>query len=78
MRIGHTRLTHSYLLDKTPVPVCNSCKTQITIEHILLNCQKYTNERKKYNVNYPDCLNNLLSNQNLLDFLKETMIYYKI
>ena len=48
LRIGHTRLTHGYLMAKEDPPQCEMCNTNITIKHLLLSCQKYTNLRLKY------------------------------
>ena len=39
--IGHTHLTHSYLLNKEQPPNCNYCKSLLTVEHILtLHCHR--------------------------------------
>jgi len=36
-RIGHTRLTHSHLMEKEPPPECiNPCQCPMTVKHILL------------------------------------------
>jgi len=39
--IGHSRLTHSYLINKDPVPTCEHCKCIVTIEHILCRYLHY-------------------------------------
>ena len=46
LRLGHTRYTHSYLLDREPPPTCTQCGCTLTIPHILLDCQRYTTERR--------------------------------
>lgn len=46
LRIGHTRLTHSYLLERSHPPVCDYCGTRLTIEHILTDCRGFTKERQ--------------------------------
>jgi len=33
--IGHSRLTHSYLINKDPAHTCEHCKCILTIEHIM-------------------------------------------
>jgi len=38
LRIGHTYLTHSYLLMDEDPPVCIPCNSLLTTEHILTNC----------------------------------------
>ena len=36
LRIGHTYLTHSYLLKDEDLPICIPCNSLLTVEHILL------------------------------------------
>ena len=38
LRIGHTRLTHSYLLQREEQPVCIGCNEPLTVKHILVDC----------------------------------------
>ena len=38
LRIGHTYLTHSYLLKQDNNPDCSTCKCLLTVQHILLEC----------------------------------------
>ena len=47
LRIGHTRLTHGYLMcnPHDPVPMCDTCNVQVTIKHILMMCPKYKAQR---------------------------------
>ena len=42
LRIGHTRLTHSFLFNEEDPPECDTCQCIITVKHILLDCTKYT------------------------------------
>ena len=37
-RIGHSRLTHSYLLNREDQPECIGCYAPLTIKHILIDC----------------------------------------
>lgn len=89
LRIGHTRLTHSYLFDKMDKPICDTCLAPITISHIIVNCQKYSRQRAlirnmciRYKVQFS--LKSLLGNINfelgsaVLQFLKDTDLYDKI
>ena len=46
--IGHSRLTHSYLINEDPAPTCEHCKCILTIEHILRTCTTYEHNRKQY------------------------------
>ena len=38
LRIGHSRLTHSYLLSGDDPPTCQSCGIPLTVKHILVEC----------------------------------------
>ena len=48
LRIGHIRVTHSYLLSRESQPVCDHCKCFLTVKHILLECSGLTLVRQKY------------------------------
>ena len=39
--IGHSRLTHVFLLKGEPQPECVSCQCLLTLEHILLECIEF-------------------------------------
>ena len=46
LRLGHTPSTHSYLLSKTPPPVCPPrCSQSTTVRHFLLECPLYQQAR---------------------------------
>ena len=45
-RIGHTHLTHSYILRKDPPPQCEHCQCILTVRHILVECNNFAQERK--------------------------------
>ena len=45
LRIGHTRLTHSHLMSRSPPTVCPSCNVPSSLSHILLLCPNYTQAR---------------------------------
>ena len=50
LRIGHTRLTHGYLMS-TPheaAPRCNNCNSILTIRHILVECRNFNSQRALY------------------------------
>ena len=38
LRLGHTHLTHTHLLSNSPNPICPTCGSDLTINHILLTC----------------------------------------
>ncbi|XP_031333925.1 uncharacterized protein LOC116163936 [Photinus pyralis] len=47
LRIGHTHLTHGYLMEKNPQPPprCENCNRGLTVKHLLIECPEYTNQR---------------------------------
>lgn len=47
LRIGHTRLTHGYLMERTPPPMCDHCHVQITVQHIISDCPKFNAARRE-------------------------------
>jgi len=46
MRIGHTLLTHQYLMKKEDPPMCASCGTQLTIKHIISDCLSFETDKR--------------------------------
>ena len=38
LRIGPTRITHTYLLKEKQQPMCYACQTKYTVKHILIEC----------------------------------------
>ena len=38
LRIGHTRLTHGWLLKGGQPPMCPNCDEQLTVRHVLVEC----------------------------------------
>ena len=47
IRIGHSYLTHAYLLKGETVPQCTCCNQLLTVNHILVDCKKYEKIRLK-------------------------------
>ena len=46
LRIGHTSHTHSYIYSRENRPMCARCQSAQTIEHILIHCMRFHNERR--------------------------------
>ena len=81
LRIGHTALTHSHILEKEPPPICDTCNELITVEHILTTCTKYNRERISSNL--PASLKDILQDDevsllNVQQFLELTNLKNKI
>ena len=76
LRLGHTRLTHSFILDREARPECLLCDCYLTVQHILLDCLKYADLRRQLSAlcqthDLPLTLSSLLgdSHPDLLDAL---------
>ena len=48
LSIGHTRLTHSNLLNRQDQPECSHCDYALTVAHVLLECNHYSVVRQRY------------------------------
>ena len=75
-RIGHTYLTHAYLLHGDARPYCIPCDCAVTVSHILVDCHEYSHVRQKF-YDVPD-LKTLFEDTDpslVLDFLRESKLY---
>ncbi|KAL4092396.1 hypothetical protein QTP88_026899 [Uroleucon formosanum] len=68
LRIGHTWLTHHYLMKKEDPPICASCGTPLSIKHIVSECRVYETDKREAGVSnilseafHPDNINNTIS-----------------
>ena len=48
LHIGHSFITHSFLLKGEEPPVCIGCDKRFTIEHILLTCSDFIETRESH------------------------------
>ena len=87
IRIGHTRLTHSYLLNGSQPPICEDCFVTITVKHILTECPNYSEERTNHfgadGLNHQLELKDILKDDersvnNLFNFLSATNLMHEI
>ena len=89
LRIGHTRLTHKFLFEKDPKPMCTQCNKELTVEHILVDCKNYQNQRLTCFAhitenNLPITMKNILGEHKnfradaLFNFLDEINLYKEI
>ena len=78
-RIGHSRLTHSFLLNNEERPECIPCNSNFSLKHVLIDYVDVADVRQTfYNAN---SLSNLFTNvagDTILQFLKEIDLYTKI
>ena len=79
LRIGHTRITHSYLLKREEPPYCFGCDTLFTVRHFLLDCGDFSYIRNKYfHVDTIKQLFNDVPIDNVFLFLKEINLFNKL
>ena len=81
LRIGHTHITHKYLMSNPQVvPDCNWCNGILTIKHILVDCPGLVGFRNKWQI--PESMMQILGDNvdlpSLVSFLKDIGIFYKI
>ena len=79
LRIGHTRFTHSYILNREEQQFCIACNQHITVKHILTDCIDFLQDRNKYfQVRDLRQLFQDVPVDNILSFLKDTNLFNKI
>ncbi len=77
LRIGHTRLTHSYGMKCEDAPRCVACDRDLTVEHILIECGDFAEVRQRYFD--AESLQQLFQETNVtsvFDFLCEIGLFY--
>ena len=79
LRIGHTRITHSWLLNRDEQPNCTGCDVPFIVKHFQLNCFDFQQARRSFfQVNN---LHNLFKDvpiENIIAFLKKIKLFNKI
>ena len=78
LRIGHTSLTHSYLLKREEQPYCIGCDTPFTVRNFLIDWADFDRERRSlFQVNNLKDLFKDVSVENSLSFLKHVNLFNK-
>ena len=76
IKIGHTQLTHSFLLKEENPPFCIRCNKNLTIKHILTECIEFKNQKEKlFKSNNLKTIIDLENPKKIINFLKETGLY---
>ena len=79
LRIGHSHITHSYLLKGEEEPQCIPCNTPLSINHILVDCVDLAPTRQRYfQVDSLTTLFDTVKFESVFGFLKEVYLYKKI
>lgn len=71
---------HRYLLKLEEPPICESCNTPLTVEHIIIHCRKYLREKQQRNIkaSQQNTLKEIKTTQNLLLTLSNALSIYKL
>jgi len=79
LRIGHTRLMHSYLLSGDDLPECGTCQCPLTVKHILVECVDLKDVRNEHFVasSIKDVFE-IVEAHKIIDFIKEICFYKQL
>ena len=79
LHIGHSFITHSFLLKGEEPPMCIGCDQHLAIEHILLTCSDFIEMREShFTAQSLRMLFQDISPEKIFNFLKEINIFGKI
>ena len=77
--IGHTRVTHSYLLQGEEHPQCVGCDAPFTVRHFLLECGDFAQVRNNcFHVNNMKELFQDIHIDSIMTFLRQINLFNKI
>ena len=81
LRIGHTRVTTKYLMERDQEPICDNCNEDnpFTVKHILIECSDFEYIRQNYfrATNMQDLFEGIPLGR-IIGFLKKVNLYDKI
>ena len=79
LRLGHTRVTHSYLLLGEEQPQCVGCDTPFTVRHFLLECGDFAQVRNNcFHVENMKPLFQDIHIYSIMTFLRQINLFNKI
>ena len=80
LRIGHTYITHSYLLKHEVTPWCAGCHEPYTVEHFMIKCidTLHVIQDKYFSVNNMQTLFCAASPYIITEYVKKIGLYYEI
>ena len=79
IRIGHTHLTHRFLLKGEDPPQCIACDCQLTVKHILFDCVDFIESRNRhFNVDTFKELFEKVPPDSILSYLHEIGLFYRL
>ena len=79
LSLGHTRVTHSYLLQGEEHPQCVGCDAPFTVRHFLLECGDFAQVRNNcFHVNNMKELFQDIHIDSIMTFLRQINLFNKI
>ena len=79
IRLGHTRVTHSYLLHGEEQPQCVGCDAPFTVRHFLLECGDFAQVRNScFHVDNMKQLFQDIHIDSIMTFLRQINLFNKI
>ena len=79
LRLGDTRVTHSYLLQGEEHPQCVGCNAPFTVRHFLLECGDFAQVRNNcFHVNNMKELFQDIHIDSIMTFLRQINLFNKI
>ncbi|XP_072398259.1 uncharacterized protein [Diabrotica undecimpunctata] len=80
LRLGHTRLTHGFLMASTDPPSCGHCSSLLTVNHFLIECPHFSAKRKQHQLgdNIKAMLTETQKFVNLFNYLKDIEVLSKL
>ena len=84
IRLGHTRLTHSFYLNGDEPPICTHCNVAYSIVHIILVCPNFYLKRREHFGNSIISIKELLNRKNtklnhsVIEFFKSINLFSEI
>ena len=81
IHIGHTRFTHGHRLNPgEPPPFCEECDCEMSVEHILLSCATFNEDRNEFyqNIHSMEELFREVPSRDLLGFIKQIQFFHEI
>lgn len=81
LRIGHTNITHKYIMAREERSKCRACNTNLSTKHLLLECPQYEDFRRAAALN--NSIEKALGDDEkeikiIIQFLKMSGLYNKI
>ena len=84
LRIGHTHMTHGYLMAsgaERQVPLCPTCQIALTVKHILIECPAFLRQRRALDLegkSLTDLLGEDAPLEDICILLKNINLFYEL